>query len=156
MDTEESGNQELQERRAQPAAPAARPSPWPDLKGVHVFLVEDNADTRTMVSEVMAYCGAVVSVYQAGDAAIADLAEFAPTLFICDLSLPGLDGLAFMRRVRTLPAERGGTIPSIAITAYYEDFAAARALEAGFNAYLIKPIKLDELCRLVKELAAGG
>jgi CheY-like chemotaxis protein len=135
------------------APPAA---PWTDLTGVHAFLIEDNADTRTMVSEVLAYCGAMVTVYQSADEAIADVAEFVPNVFICDLSMPGLDGLGFLRRMRSLPVERGGTIPAIAITAYYEEFAAATALEAGYNAYMTKPIKLDELCRLVGELARGS
>ena len=128
-------------------------SAWPDLTGVHVFLIEDNADTRTMVSEVLIHCGAMVTVYQSADQALADLGEFVPTVFICDLSMPGLDGLNFLRRMRTLPAERGSRIPAIAITAYYEDFAAAAALEAGFNAYMTKPIRLDELARLGGELA---
>lgn len=128
-------------------------SAWPDLAGLHVFLIEDNCDTRTMVSEVLIHCGAMVTVYQSADQAIADLGEFVPTVFICDLSMPGLDGLNFMRRMRTLPVERGSRIPAIAITAYYEDFAAAAALEAGFNAYMTKPIRLDELARLVGDLA---
>jgi CheY-like chemotaxis protein len=118
-----------------------------------VFLIEDNADTRTMVTDVLHHCGAMLTAYHSADQALADLGEFVPTVFICDLSMPGLDGLSFMRRMRTLPAERGGRIPSIAITAYYEDFAAAAALEAGFNAYMTKPIRLDELARLVGDLA---
>jgi CheY-like chemotaxis protein len=135
-------------------APSVRPTaPWPDLSGVHVFLIEDNSDTRTMVSEVLIHCGAMVTVYQSADQALADLGEFVPTVFICDLSMPGLDGLNFMRRMRALPPARGSRIPAIAITAYYEDFAAAAALEAGFNAYMTKPIRLDELARLVSDLA---
>ena len=129
--------------------------PWTDLTGVHAFLIEDNADTRTMVSEVLAHCGAVVTAYQSADEAMADVAEFVPTVFISDLSMPGLDGLGFLRRIRSLPPERGSGIPAIAITAYYEEFAAAAALEAGYNAYMTKPIKLDDLCRLVGELARG-
>jgi CheY-like chemotaxis protein len=129
------------------------PNSWPELAGIHVFLIEDNSDTRTMVSEVLIHCGAMVTVYQSADQALVDLGEFVPTMFICDLSMPGLDGLGFMRRMRTLPIERGSRIPAIAITAYYEDFAAAAALEAGFNAYMTKPIRLDELARLVSDLA---
>jgi CheY-like chemotaxis protein len=106
-----------------------------------------------MVSDVLEYCGALVSVYQSADAAIVPLGEVLPGVLVCDLSMPGLDGLQFMRRLRNLPAERGGRAPGIAITAYYEDFAAGAALKAGFDAYMIKPIKLDELCRLVKQLA---
>ena len=125
------------------------PFVWPDLTGIHAFLIEDNEDTRALVGETLEHCGAVVSVYSSADAAMADLPEFVPTVFICDLSMPGLDGLAFMRRMRQLTPERGGQVPAIAITAYYEDFAAAAALEAGFNAYMMKPIKLEELARLV-------
>jgi CheY-like chemotaxis protein len=136
------------------AVPAS-PRQWPDLTGTHVFLVEDNDDTRVMIGDTLRYCGAMVTIYGSADTAIAHLNEFVPTIFICDLSMPGLDGLNFMRRIRAQPPERGGRIPAIAITAYYEDFAAAVALEVGFNAYMTKPIRLDELCRLVKELTAG-
>jgi len=143
-------------RSSEEARPPRPPNAWPDLAGVHVFLIEDNCDTRTMVSEVLIHCGAMVTVYQSAQHAIADLGEFVPSVFICDLSMPGLDGLNFMRRMRTLPLERGSRIPAIAITAYYEDFAAAAALEAGFNAYMTKPIRLDELARLVSDLARSA
>jgi CheY-like chemotaxis protein len=142
--------------RAQDAATEAAPAfTWPDLTGIHVFLIEDNEDTRELLGDTLEHCGAVVSIYSSADAAMADLPEFVPTVFICDLSMPGLDGLSFMRRMRQVPAERGGQIPSIAITAYYEDFAAAAALEAGFNAYMTKPIKLEQLARLVKDIATS-
>ena len=145
-----------QSGRNKPGARARRPAPepvtWPDLAGVHAFLIEDNTDTRALIGDTLEYCGALVSVYSSADAAMADLPEFVPTVFICDLSMPGLDGLQFLRRMRQLPPERGGQVPAIAITAYYEDFAAAAALEAGFNAYMIKPIKLEELARLVRDI----
>jgi CheY-like chemotaxis protein len=127
---------------------------WPDLGDIRVVLVEDNSDTRVMLSDTLHYCGAVVTAYQSAEAVIADLTEVRPNVLICDLSMPGIDGLEFMRRVRALPPERGGRVPAIAITAYYEDFAAAVALEVGFDAYVTKPIKLEGLCKLVKELAA--
>lgn len=135
------------------AAPEVR-DPWPDLRGVYAFLIEDNEDTRTMLSDTLRHCGAVVTVHQSADAALAQVGEFLPTVFICDLSMPGLGGLAFMRRMRSLSPERGGRVPAIAVTAYYEDFASAAALEVGFDAYMTKPIRLDALCRLVKELAS--
>jgi CheY-like chemotaxis protein len=129
---------------------------WPDLTGIHVFLVEDNQDTRTMVGETLLHCGAIVTIYQSADVAISEMTELAPTVFISDLSMPGLDGLQFMRRIRTRPPARGGRAPSLAITAYYEDFVAAEAMEAGFNAYMTKPIELEHMCHLVKDLAARG
>jgi CheY-like chemotaxis protein len=134
-------------------APTPASKVWPDLSGIHAFLIEDNEDSRAMISETLRYCGAIVTVYESADAAIADMMELVPTVFICDLSMPRLNGLEFMRAVRRLPPERGGNVPSIAITAYYEEYAAAKALEVAFNAYMTKPVRLEHLCRAVKELA---
>jgi CheY-like chemotaxis protein len=147
---------ERRRRSARKGSPQGAPaaSLWPDLAGVHAFLIEDNEDTRTLIEETLQHCGAVVSVYSSADAAMADLPEFLPSIFISDLAMPGLDGLQFMRRMRQLSYERGGHVPAIAITAYYEDFAAAEALEAGFSAYMIKPIRLEDLARLVKDLTS--
>ena len=69
--------------------------------------------------------------------------------------MPRLNGLGFMRAIRRLPPERGGPVPSIAVTAYYEDYAAAKALEVRFSAYMTKPVRLDQLSRAVKELSVG-
>ena len=140
-----------EEQRRDEMAPL--PFPWPDLAGVHAFLIEDNEDTRVMVTQTLTHCGALVTVFESADAAMARIGELLPTIFICDLSMPRLNGLEFMRAIRRLPAARGGQIPAIAITAYYETFAAAKALEVGFHAYMMKPIRLDELCRAVKELS---
>src|SRR4051812_12698130 len=93
-------------QREKPTVASTRPpmSPWPDLSGVHAFLIEDNEDTRAMVTQTLQHCGAVVTVYESADAAMADLGEFVPTIFICDLSMPHLNGLDFMRAMRRLPA----------------------------------------------------
>jgi CheY-like chemotaxis protein len=127
---------------------------WPDLKGIHVMLIEDNSDTRIMVDEVLRHCGAVVTTYASAEVALEHLAEFVPRVFICDLSMPGLDGMQFMKRIRALPTERGGGTPALAVTAYDAQYAASAAQDAGFNAYLTKPLHLDLLATVVKELAA--
>ena len=127
---------------------------WPDLKGIHVMLVEDNSDTRLMVDEVLRHCGAVVTTYESAEVALEHLTEFLPTIFICDLAMPGLDGMQFMKRIRALPADRGASTPALAVTAYDVQYAASAAQDAGFNAYLTKPLRLDILATVVKELAA--
>ena len=127
---------------------------WPDLKGIHVMLIEDNSDTRLMVDEVLRHCGAVVTTYESAAVALEHLTEFLPTVFICDLSMPGLDGMQFMKRIRALPATHGASTPALAVTAYDAQYAASAAHEAGFNAYLTKPLRLDVLAKVVKELAA--
>ena len=127
---------------------------WPDLEGIHVMLIEDNSDTRLMVDELLRHCGAVVTTYESAETALEHLGEFLPTVFICDLSMPGLDGMQFMKLIRTLAPDRGGSTPALAVTAYDAEYAASAAQDAGFNAYLTKPLHLDLLCTVVKELAA--
>jgi len=127
---------------------------WPDLEGIHVVLIEDNSDTRLMVDEVLRHCGAVVTTYESAEVALEHLTEFLPTIFICDLSMPGLDGMQFMKRIRALPAKRGSSTPALAVTAYDAQYAASAAQDAGFNAYLTKPLRLDLLATVVKELSS--
>src|SRR5215470_11528227 len=89
---------------------------WPDLEGIHVMLIEDNLDTRLMVDEVLRHCGAVVTTYESAEVALQHLAEFLPMVFICDLSMPGLDGMQFMKCIRALSPERGASTPALAVT----------------------------------------
>jgi CheY-like chemotaxis protein len=126
---------------------------WPDLKGVHVFVIDDNDDSCRLLEQALNYCGALVTVFSSAEAALEAMKEYIPTLIISDLSMPGMTGLEFMRRVRERPVEKGGLIPAIAVTAYYEDFAAVIARAAGFEAYLTKPIKFVTLCMLVYHVA---
>ena len=126
---------------------------WPDLKGVHVFVIDDNDDSCRLLEQALNYCGALVTVFSSAEAALEAMKEYIPTLIISDLSMPGMTGLEFMRRVRGRPVEKGGLIPAIAVTAYYEDFAAVMARAAGFEAYLTKPIKFVTLCMLAYHVA---
>ena len=120
-----------------------------------VFIADDHAGYREGVVRLIGEHPGLIVVGDAADGtdALSAIERLQPDVVLLDLRMPGLDGLQFMRRMRELPPERGGQVPAIAITAYYEDFAAAAALEAGFNAYMIKPIKLEELVRLVREIA---
>jgi CheY-like chemotaxis protein len=129
---------------------------WPDLKGIHVMLIEDNSDTRLMVDEILRHCGAVVTTYDSAEAALEHLTEFLPTVFVCDLAMPGLDGMQFMRQVRALPTVRGGRTPALAVTAYDTHYAASAAKDAGFDAYLTKPVRLEQLCAVVRDLARAA
>src|SRR6267142_6065703 len=129
------------------------PDRWPDLQGVHVVVIDDNDDSRRLLEQALNYCGALVTVFSSAEAALEAMKEYIPTLIISDLSMPGMAGLEFMRRVRGRPVEKGGLIPAIAVTAYYEDFAAVMARAAGFEAYLTKPINFDTLWSLVDHVA---
>jgi CheY-like chemotaxis protein len=123
------------------------------LPGIHVLIVEDNDDSRYLLTDVLEYCGALITPVSSAEEARRILGRVLPDLLVSDLAMAGVDGYALMRWVRALPAERGGRIPAIAITAFSEDYDSRKALDAGFDAYLRKPINLTSFCDLVGDLA---
>ena len=125
------------------------------LPGVHVLIVEDNEDSRYLLTDVLQYCGALVSPVNSAEEARTLLGRVRPDVLVSDLAMPGLDGYSLIRWVRALPPEGGGRIPAIAITAFSEDYDSRRAEEAGFDAYVKKPINLTSFCDLVSRLASG-
>jgi CheY-like chemotaxis protein len=129
------------------------PDRWPNLKGVHVFVIDDNEDSRRLLEQALEHCGVLVTLFSSAEAALEAMKEYLPTLIVSDISMPGMTGLEFTRRLRARPAEKGGLIPAIAVTAYYEDFAAVAARAAGFEAHLTKPINFETLCLFVDHVA---
>jgi len=123
-----------------------------DLTGVHVLIVEDDEDSRQLLATFLEYCGALVTMCHSTESALEDLAEYRPHVIVSDLSLPGADGLQFIRALRRLEPEAGGDVPAIAVSAFDKDFSAIEARKAGYTGYLVKPVNLDDLVTLVHDL----
>jgi CheY-like chemotaxis protein len=121
----------------------------PDLSRLCVLVIDDNDDARELIAATIRYAGATVTTAAAGDHALDDLEQYLPDVIVCDLQMPRVDGLAFMRALRRRPPELGGQLPVIAITAFYEQYSVEEAVKVGFVAYLPKPINLERLCRLI-------
>jgi CheY-like chemotaxis protein len=121
----------------------------PDLAGICVLVIDDDDDTRAIVAATLHHAGATMTSAAAGDHALHDLTQFLPDVIVCDLGMPRVDGLAFVRALRARSTQDGGRIPVIAITAHHERYSAAEAADIGFAAYLPKPLDLDLLCRFV-------
>jgi signal transduction histidine kinase/ActR/RegA family two-component response regulator len=124
-----------------------------ELDGLRALVVDDEFDAREIISEILSSAG--VDVRTAGDAeaAMIELEAFAPEILVCDVGMPGEDGYDLMRRIRALPAERGGRIRAAAVTAYARGEDRRRALAAGFNLHLSKPVDPAELIVSVARLA---
>jgi CheY-like chemotaxis protein len=133
------------------AAPVP-PTPFPDLTGISVLVIDDDDDSRATIAAALHHAGATMTSAAAGDHALADLTQFLPDVIICDLRMPRIDGLTFMRQLRARAPEQGGLLPVIAITAYHEQYSTAEAQRMGFAAYLPKPLDLDRLCHVVRSL----
>ena len=124
------------------------------LIGVKVLVVDDDPDAREVVSTALAQCGARTAAVASAREALQMMRDFRPDVLVSDIGMPGEDGYAFIRRLRS--AEDIGGIPAVALTGYSEPEAQRRALTAGFQRFVPKPVELDELAQVVRTLAEGG
>jgi CheY-like chemotaxis protein len=126
------------------------------LVGVHVLVVDDDGDARDLLRTVLEYCGALVTVVAAAEEAMQVLGRVMPDVVVTDIAMPEHDGYWLVRAIRALPAERGGALPMIAITAHGEQHGPERTLSVGFQAHLRKPLDPWELCRAIASLIRRG
>jgi two-component system, chemotaxis family, CheB/CheR fusion protein len=82
--------------------------------------------------------------------------DFQPEVLLCDIAMPGEDGYSFLRRLRARGPARGGSIPAVALTALAGEGDRARALAAGYQMHLTKPVDVHRLRRVVADLVTGG
>lgn len=123
------------------------------LAGVRVLLVDDDQDARELLTLVLAQHAAQVTALPSAREALALLTNVKPKVIVCDLAMPGMDGYALIEEVRARRADEGGTVPAIALTAYARPEDRQRALAAGFQAHLAKPIDPADLVSTVARLA---
>ena len=125
------------------------------LDGIQVLVVDDNDDARYVLERVFEHHGAVVVAVASASEALSSLQQVQPHVIISDLSMPGMDGVTFIKAVRALPGQGERPTPAIALTAYPETQHRERALEAGFDSYLVKPVDptvvVREAASLVRE-----
>ncbi len=141
-------------RRANPGGPAV--APGRTLEGLSVVLVEDNADTREILGEILRRHSADVTAVASIDEAIEAIDARPPDVLVSDLALPGGDGYDLIRRLRQRAPREGGALPALALTAYARPEDRERALSAGFHMHAAKPIKPAELVAAVAALADGS
>jgi PAS domain S-box-containing protein len=123
------------------------------LDSLRILVVDDEPDARELLTELFEENRAEVIVAASAKDALAAFARTRPDVLVCDIGMPEEDGYSLIRKIRALPAEQGGTIHALALTAYAREEDRYMALEAGFEAHVAKPIEPDELVRTVAELA---
>ena len=125
----------------------------PELDGLHLLVVDDEADTRDIVSAVLEKCGARVTAVSSAAAALREMERTRYDVLLSDIGMPGEDGYALIEKVRALPAARGGETPAAALTAYARAEDRLRVLRSGFQIHVPKPVEPSELVAVVANLA---
>ncbi|WP_413160514.1 response regulator [Capilliphycus salinus ALCB114379] len=123
------------------------------LQDLNIMIVEDQADARELIRLVLEQQGAKVNEASSGLEALEMIKQSQPDVLISDIGMPDEDGYTFLKKVRSLPPEKGGNVPALALTAYTKLEDKQQAIAAGFQMHLGKPLDITELLKAVYELS---
>jgi PAS domain S-box-containing protein len=141
-------------KREHPMVGSGAPLPaLQDLTGVRVLAVDDEADSRGLLRVVLEAAGATVTTAASAAEALGLLESSPPDVLVADIGMPEMDGFDFIRHVRTLPARAAAQVPAAALTAFARSEDRTKALQAGFEMHLAKPVDPGELVASVATLA---
>lgn len=129
------------------------PSRRAELEGVTILAVEDHPDSLELLTEALQVLGATVFPATTSREAFELLLQHRPQLIVSDIGLPDEDGYSLLRRIRRLGPEEGGTTPAIAVSAFTSAEDRKRAIAAGFQAFVAKPMELNQLVSSIRALA---
>ncbi len=143
--------------RRHPAAvvAAAATDACAGIAGVRVLVVDDEPDARALMRRVLENCDATVLVAATAAEAMVILQAQRPDVLVSDIGMPQEDGYSLIRRIRALKPEDGGTTPAVALTAYARAQDRMKAVMAGFQHHVTKPVDPAELITMVASLAKG-
>jgi signal transduction histidine kinase/ActR/RegA family two-component response regulator len=125
------------------------------LQGLHVLVVDDDPGARELLANMLQGYGARVSLASSGPVALTLLFEQRPHVVLADIGMPEMDGYTLIEQVRALDPHLGGRIPAVAVTAHASAQDRLRALHAGFQNHVAKPVEPEELAAVIKSVAAS-
>ena len=126
----------------------------PELIGLRILIVDDEREARELLALVLSNCGALVTEASSAAEAYDSLKANRVDIVVSDLGMPGEDGYSLIKRIRELSANDGGRTPVIALTAYARAEDRTRALRAGFNSHIAKPVEPSEIVALIASVVA--
>jgi signal transduction histidine kinase/CheY-like chemotaxis protein len=123
------------------------------LQGLRALVIDDDTDGREMLCAVLTQCGADVFSAGSAESGLAQAESLLPDVLICDVGMPEMDGYALIRRLRALPESAGARTPAIAVTGFAGEEDVRRALDAGFQVHIAKPVDIELFTSTVAKLA---
>jgi len=124
------------------------------LNGIHVLVVDDDAEGRALVAQILRYCGALVTDVATTEDALDVMRLLKANVLVVQVRLKGA-AMDVVRRVRALKPEAGGMIPVVAVAAATSGVTEEGARAAGFDAFIAMPLDPWSLCRLISSLVTG-
>ncbi len=137
-----------------PAPATAVSGSSPDLSDFHVLVVDDEADARNLIQHILKKCNARVTTAATAAEGIAAVRQHHPDMILSDIGMPVEDGYDFLAKLRQLSRVEGGDTPAVALTAFARSEDRRRALMAGFQMHLPKPVEAAELLAVVSNVRA--
>ncbi|MBD1915698.1 MULTISPECIES: PAS domain-containing protein [Cyanophyceae] len=142
---------------------ATRPDPDPklaspgivNLTGRRVLVVDDDLDSLHLLTALLEDYGMEVLIAESAEVGLHLIEQHHPDVLISDIGMPDKDGIMLIQALRQWPAAKGGLTPAIALTAYVDAQTRDRAIAAGFQRHLSKPLDLDQLSQALVELICG-
>ncbi len=125
------------------------------LQGIQALVVDDDPDARDLMVRILASRGAMVAAAESVDSALRQIDAGTFNVLLADISMPTEDGYSLIARVRAHAESRVQTLPALAVTAQARPQDRDRALAAGFQLHISKPIQSEDLCRAVADLVAS-
>ncbi len=127
-----------------------------NLDGLRILAVDDDTDALTMIRDILEASGATVLAAASAEAALQILDTERPDVLVADLGMPRVDGFELISRIRRRPLGSAAQLPAVALTAYARSEDKARALRAGYQTHMPKPINPAELVACVRALIREG
>ena len=124
----------------------------PDLDGLLILVVDDEQDTRQLLVQSLTHYGATVVTAKSAAEGLQQLTEKSPDVLVSDIGMPDEDGYSLIKKVRALKDENQRNITAIALTAFTRAQDRMRALSAGFQNHVGKPVEPDELATVIASL----
>lgn len=127
----------------------------PELSGLRILIVDDEADARVMITTLLQQCGAEVQASNSAAAGLTIIEQWQPDLLLSDIAMPEKDGCWLIAQIRALEEKQHAKrLPAVALTAYIGVENRTQALRAGFDMFVPKPIVPSELLMVIASLIA--
>jgi CheY-like chemotaxis protein len=128
----------------------------PGGSGVRVLIVEDDVETRDIIATILERGGFSYRVATRASEALSVLDDWQPDVIVSDIGMPDVDGYEFARQLRARPADQGGLIPALALSAFARGQDRDLALRSGYQAHIAKPVDPADLVRAITDLTASS